>query len=375
MMHMASIKMSRLVALYTALLGSGGIIHIPPPNFYNYEIILLMLRRRNRLLPIPCLPIPWLTMIMFLVERLFIGQDEFTRRILHVLQQHVFLHLAYSNHSVVNLIQFVRASHLRSIPQYMLDYIQHQSRHGQMFLRSPSNDRQVLYAYTLAVQDMFNDTISLQSIDRINEALSQHIQRKNILSEIELFAAFMAIIRCIYSDLRNGRKRLSYCYEDVTFSFPEDAEYYSNPLEIDQRELNDLGCLMLVVKNMVIHSPFFEKIRKEMYDRLLSIFENHEDVKILLLICLKAGIWIGYDPHDLHLLCEILICTNEVGLDFGKYSRFGDSLNHNTQNPDTTNPFNDLVFTSKNTPLSAQLSGPTNELLGELRKHSFEKNI
>jgi len=362
-MHMASIKMNRLVALYIALFGSGGFIHIPPPNFYNYRIILLMhLRRINRLLPIPCLPIPCFTMIMFLVERLFMGQDEFTKRILPVLQQHVFLQLAYSNHSVVNLIQFVRASHLRSIPQYMLDYIQHQSRHGQMFLLSPSNKRRVLYAYSLAVQDMFNDTISLQSIDLINEALSQHIQRKNILSEIELFAAFMAIIRCIYSDLRNGRKRLSYCYEDVTFSFQANAEYFCNPLEIDQRELNDLGCLMLVVKNMVIHSPFFEKIRKEMYDRLLSIFENHEDVKILLLICLKAGIWIGYDPHDLHLLCEILICTNEVGLDFG------DSPNHDTQNPDIQNPFNDLIFPSNNTPLSAQLSGPTNELLNELGK-------
>jgi hypothetical protein len=365
MMHMASIKMSRLVELNRALLGSGGFIHIPPPNFYNYRIILLMhLRRINRLLPIPCLPIPCFTMIMFLVERLFMGQDEFTRRILPVLQQHVFLQLAYSNHSVVNLIQFVRASHLRSIPQYMLDYIQHQSRHGQKFLRSPSNNQQVLDAYMLAVQNMFDSTISLQSIDRINEALSQHIQGKNILSEIELFAAFMAIIRCIYSDLWNGRKRLSYCYEDMTFSFPEDAEIFCNPLEIDPRELNDLGCLMLVVKNMVIHSPFFEKIRKEMYDRLFYIFENHEDVKILLLICLKAGIWIGYDPHDLHLLCEILNCTNDVGFNFDQSSCFDDIC----PNYDTQNPFNEKAYPSKNTPLSEQLSVQANEILDKLRQ-------
>jgi hypothetical protein len=364
---MASIKMSSLVALFNALFSFGGLIHIPPPNFYNYGIILFMLRRQHKLFPIPCLPIPCFTMIMFLVERLFMGQDEFTRRILHVLQQHVFLQLAYSNHSVVTLIQFVQASHLRSIPQYMLDYIQHKSWHGQMFLLSPSNKQQVLYAYMLAVQNRFDSTISLQSIDRINEALSQHIQGKNILSEIELFAAFMAIIRCIYSDLWNGRKRITYCHEDMTFSLQANPEYYSNPLEIDQRELNDLGCLMLVVKNMVIDSPFFEKIRKEMYDRLFSIFENHEDVNILLLICLKAGIWIGYDPHDLLLLYDILMSTNDVGLDFDKSSRFGDSLNHDSQKRDIKNPYNEHDFSSKNTPLSALLSGETNEKLDKLR--------
>ena len=344
------------VTVYRELLNHDGFIHIPPPYCLNYGIISLMFGRRNVHLPIPFLPIPCFAMIMFLVESLFMGQDQITRRILPVLLRYVVSQLAYSKRDVADSIQFVLASNLMRMPQYMLSILQNPSR---QFLQSPSEKNKVIYAYILAVQDMLDDTISLQSIDLINEALSRHIQRKNILSEIELFAAFMAIIRCIYSDLRNGRKRLSYCTDDVTFSFLQNDEtYFPTPSEIISRDLDDLSCFMGFLKNMTINSPFFETIRKKMYDRLFSIFPDKKDVEILLLICLKAGIWIGYDPHDLLLLIRILNCESDVGLEFGKFS-----LDHDTQNP-----FDEEINSFKNPSLSAQLSEPTNAILRELEQ-------
>ena len=53
-MYMASIKMSSSLVLYRGLFGPiGSYTHIPPPYFNNYELILVMLKRNN-ILPIPC---------------------------------------------------------------------------------------------------------------------------------------------------------------------------------------------------------------------------------------------------------------------------------------------------------------------------------
>ncbi len=364
MLHKASIKMDiqhesqHPFWLLMFLLNTGFFLRLAcaPPVTLNYELILLMLKN-NRSLPIPSF-----AMFMFLVNSLFMGQDMYTRRMLPVLRQYVVSQLAYSN--ILDTIPFLLASHLRRMPQYMLDVVQHPSRQVQKFLRSPSQKEPILYAYILAVQNMFDDTISSQLLDQILEALSQHVERKNILSEIELFAAYMAIIRCIYSYLRNGRKRRSsyYCYDDVTYSFPEfgrhDEDVTLNSRishqEIDSRDLNYLASLMGFVKNTAINSPFFHTIRTSMYDRLFTIFPNHEDAGILLLICLKAGIWIGYDPHDLHLLFEILSCEFDVGLEFGMY------IDHNTRNPFDEN----LSFNIPS--LSAQFSEQTKAKLSEL---------
>ncbi len=369
MLHKASIKMDiqqqfqQPFWLSVFLLNTDFFLRLAcaPPVTLNYELILLMLKN-NRSLPIPSFG-----MFIFLVNSLFMGQDMHTRGILPVLRQYVVSQLAYSN--IQENIPFVIASHLRCTREYMLDIVQHPSRQVQKFLRSPSQKEPILYAYILAVQNMFDDTISSQLLDQILEALSQHVERKNILSEIELFAAYMAIIRCIYSYLWNGRKRRSsyyYC-DDVTLSLPpfySDEDYEVNPSshqQIDSRDLVHLASLMGFVKNTAITSPFFHTIRTSMYDRLFTIFPNHEDAGILLLICLKAGIWIGYDPHDLILLIRILNCESDVGLEFGMFSPCDDRyLDHNTRNPF------DEKFSFNIPSLSAQFSEQTKAKLSEL---------
>jgi hypothetical protein len=367
MLHKASIKMDfyhhSLPSLWLLanLLETDFFLRLDcaPPVTFNYGFILWMLKN-NRSLPIPSFGI-----FMFLVNRLFMGQDLYTKRLLPVLRQYVVSQLACSE--IPDNIPFVLASHLRRMPQYMRGILQNPSRQVQKFLWSPFEKNQVLYAYILAVQNMFDDTISSQLLDQILEALSQHVERKNILSEIELFAAFMAIIRCIYSILRNGRKRHSfyYCRDDVTDSLPPfycDECYEVNPSshqEIDSRDLVHLASLMGFVKNTAITSPFFHTIRKSMYDRLFTIFPNHEDAGILLLICLKAGIWIGYDPHDLILLIRILNCESDVGLEFGMF------LDHDH---DIKNPFDEGINSFKNPSLFEALSEQTKGKLRELRR-------
>ncbi len=331
-----------------------------PPVTFNYGLIKLMMIKKNRSLPIPSFG-----MFMFLVNSLFMGQDSHIRRLLPVLRQYVVSQLACSD--IPDNIPFVLASNLSRMPQYMLGILQNLSRQVQKFLRSPSEKNQVLYAYIQTVQNMFDDTISSQLLDQILEALSQHVERKNILSEIELFAAYMAIIRCIYSYLRNGRKRRSSYFwrDDVTLSLPlsySDEDYEVNPSshqQIDSPNLNYLASLMGFVKNMLNTSPFFHTIKKEMYDRLFSIFPNQKDVEILLLICLKAGIWIGYDPHDLHLLFKILSCGSNYELEFGMF------LDHDH---DITNPFDEGINSFKNPSLFEALSEQTKEKLRELRR-------
>jgi hypothetical protein len=212
---------------------------------------------------------------------------------------------------------------------------------------------------------MFDDTISSQLLNQILEALSQHVERKKILSDIELFAAYMAIIRCIYSELRNGRKRRSsyYCYDDVTLSLPLSDEGYEvkpSPHQvIDSHDVGHLASLMGVVKKTAITSPFFHTIRKTMYDRLFSIFPNQKDVEILLLICLKAGIWFGYDPHGLHLLFEILRCGSNYELEFGMF------LDHDRN---IKNPFDEEIIPFENPSLFDALSEQTKKKLRELRR-------
>lgn len=374
MLHKASLKMDiqsfpiyypnhspRLFWLLAYLLETDFFLRLAcaPPVTFNYGLILLMLKN-NRSLPIPSFG-----MFMFLVNRLFMGQDLYTRRMLPVLRQYLLSQLACSD--IQENIPFVIAGHLRCTREYMLNIVQHPSRQVQKFLRSPSQNEPILYAYIQTVQNMFDDTISSQLLDQILEALSQHVERKNILSEIELFAAYMAIIRCIYSELRNGRKCRSsyYCYDDVTLSLPLSDEGYEvkpSPHQvIDSRDLVHLASLMGVVKNTAITSPFFHTIRKTMYDHLFTIFPNHEDAGILLLICLKAGIWIGYDPHDLILLIRILNCESDVGLEFGMFSPCDDRyLDHNTRNPFDEN------FSFNIPSLSAQFSEQTKAKLSEL---------
>ena len=327
------------------------------PVTFNYGFILWMLKNNGSL------PIPSFGMFMFLVKSLFMGQDKHIRRLLPVLRQYVVSQLACSE--IPDNIPFVLASHLRCKREYMLDIVQHPSRKVQKFLRSPSENNQVLYAYIQTVQNMFDDTISSQLLDQILKALSQHVERKIILSEIELFAAYMAIIRCIYSYLRNGRKRRSsyyYC-DDVTPSLPAsyiDEDYEVNPSshqQIDSHDVGHLASLMGVVKNTAITSPFFHTIRKTMYDHLFSIFPNQKDVEILLLICLKAGIWFGYDPHGLHLLFEILRRESNYELEFGMF------LDHDH---DITNPFDEGINSFKNPSLFEALSEQTKKKFCEL---------
>lgn len=321
-----------------------------PPVTFNYGLIRLIMKNNQSL------PIPSFGMFMFLVNSLFMGQDRHIRRLLPFLRQYVVSHLACSD--IPDNIQFVLASHLSLIPQNMRGILQNQSRQVQKFLWSPFVKNQVLYAYILAVQNMFDDTISSQLLDQILEALSQHVERKNILSEIELFAAYMAIIRCIYSYLRNGRKRRSsyyYC-DDVTHSLlrsyiDEGDDVKPSPhQEINSHDVGHLASLMGFVKNMLNISPFVHTIKKEMYDRLFSIFPNQKDVEILFLICLKAGIWFGYDPHGFHLLFEILRRGSNYELEFGMFLDL---------DRDIKNPFDEEIIPFENPSLSEQLSEQT----------------
>ena len=363
MIYKASIKMdiqqqsSQFLQLLVFLLNTDFFLRLAyaPPVTFNYESIEYMVKKNQSL------PIPSFGMFMFLVNSLFMGQDKHIRRLLPFLRKYVVSQLACSE--IPDNIQFVLASNLSIIPHYMLGILQNPSRQVQKFLRSPFEKNQVLYAYILAVQNMFDDTISSQLLNQILEALSRHVERKNILSEIELFAAYMAIIRCIYSELRNGRKRRSsyyYC-DDVTPSLPLSDEGYEvkpSPHQvIDSRDLVHLASLMGFVKNTAITSPFFHTIRKTMYDRLFSIFPNQKDVEILLLICLKAGIWFGYDPHGLHLLFEILRCGSNYELEFGMF------LDHYR---DIKNPFNEEIIPFENPSLFDALSEQTKKKLREL---------
>ena len=94
-----------------------------------------------------------------------------------------------------------------------------------------------------------------------------------------------------------------------------------------------------------------------MYDHLFSIFPNQKDVEILLLICLKAGIWFGYDPHGLHLLFEILRRESNYELEFGMF------LDHDH---DITNPFDEGINSFKNPSLFEALSEQTKKKFCEL---------